>query len=395
MQYNDLANIFPMMSNDEFAALVEDIRSNGQLTPILIDQDGKILDGRNRWRACQHIGIQPKVKTVDSKENLVNLVLSLNLHRRHLSSSQKAVVALSILPLLQVEAKKRQQLAGGDKKNSNYKQPTTLPQNFEEAKKTDGEAAEIAAKLAGTNRQFLYDVKKIAAKSPNLIQNIRDGEINIRDAKWIVTLESEELQQRVIEKVKQGVDVRAARAEVIKETTPVPEFPKGKYRVIYADCPWQSEGEPLPDRVTMPSDIYPTMTVEEICNLPVKDIADNNAVLFFWATSYHLQYAFEIIAAWGFNYKSSFIWNKTGGRHLGYYSFLNHEILLLATKGVNMLPQGVKFDSVISFKKTQHSKKPGYFRDMIDQMYPTGNRIELFARRRYKNWDCFGNQIED
>jgi hypothetical protein len=91
------ARIFPLISGDEFEALVADIREHGQREPIKVDRDGRVLDGRNRLRACRRLGIEPRVERVDvDADDAVALVLSPNLVRRHLASAQRAFVALEL-----------------------------------------------------------------------------------------------------------------------------------------------------------------------------------------------------------------------------------------------------------------------------------------------------------
>lgn len=185
--------------------------------------------------------------------------------------------------------------------------------------------------------------------------------------------------------------VRVARevvsAQSVKET---PAMPSDKYRVIYADPPWKY-GNTMPDYMGVQDDHYPLMTIEELCALPVKDMAEDNAVLFLWVTSPILEEAFQVVKAWGFQYKASFIWDKV--KHvMGHYNSVRHEFLFVCTRG-SCTPDVLKlFDSVVSIERTEHSVKPDYFREIIDTIYPYGNRIELFARRGVDGWDAFGNE---
>jgi ParB-like chromosome segregation protein Spo0J len=95
MRPHPLSEIFPPMEGDEFDALVEDIRRNGLRQPLVMYQ-GKILDGRNRWRACEKAGV--KATTTDYRGNdPLGYVLSLNLNRRHLTPTQRAIVAENIV----------------------------------------------------------------------------------------------------------------------------------------------------------------------------------------------------------------------------------------------------------------------------------------------------------
>jgi N6-adenosine-specific RNA methylase IME4 len=99
------------MADDEFEALKADIAANGLREPIWLHPDGRILDGRNRYRACCDLGLVPEYKTWDGNGSLAAFVVSLNLHRRHLSSSQRAMIALDVLPMMEEEARERKVVA--------------------------------------------------------------------------------------------------------------------------------------------------------------------------------------------------------------------------------------------------------------------------------------------
>lgn len=165
---------------------------------------------------------------------------------------------------------------------------------------------------------------------------------------------------------------------------------KGKYRVIYADPPWKyGDG----GYGSGPAEFhYPTMTVEEICELPVQELALSNAVLFIWVTSPLLEDVFRVIAAWGFKYKASFVWDKVK-HNVGHYVSVRHEFLLIATRGSCTPDDKRLIDSVQEIERGKHSEKPEAFRVYIDQMYPNGKRVELFARKKTDGWDVWGNQI--
>ena len=108
-----------------------------------------------------------------------------------------------------------------------------------------------------------------------------------------------------------------------------------------------------------------------------------------WTTSPKLEQAFQVIKAWGFNYKTSFVWDKIK-HNFGYYNSVRHEFLLIAGQGKSTPDVKELHDSVISIERTEHSEKPEYFRELIDKLYPTGNRIELFARKKTKGWETWG-----
>ena len=100
----------------------------------------------------------------------------------------------------------------------------------------------------------------------------------------------------------------------------------------------------------------------------------------------------RVVPAWGFDYKTYFVWDKR--RHnFGHYNSVQHEGLLVAVKG-SCTPEVAQLHrSVVQIERTKkHSEKPEYFREMIDRLYPSGNRLELFAREKRRGWSCWGNE---
>jgi len=170
-------------------------------------------------------------------------------------------------------------------------------------------------------------------------------------------------------------------------------LPTDKYRIVYADPPWKY-GNTMPDNMGVQDDHYQLLDIDELCNLEVVNIVEDNAVLFIWATSPILEEAFKVIKAWGFEYKSSFVWDKE--KHvMGHFNSVRHEFLLVCTRG-SCQPDVMKlFDSVYTEARTAHSSKPEYFRNVINTIYPYGNRIELFARDEHDNWEAWGNEIPE
>ncbi len=172
-----------------------------------------------------------------------------------------------------------------------------------------------------------------------------------------------------------------------------PELPEGKYKIIYADPPWQyaTEQHGKEKQETVLETHYSTMALDDICKLPVGNLVKDNAVLFLWTTSPKLFEAKSVIDAWGFEYKASIIWDKIK-HNVGYYVSVRHEFLLICTKGSCLPDSNNLMDSVVSVERTEHSKKPDIFYEMIENMYQ-GKKIELFARKKREGWDTWGNQL--
>ena len=174
------------------------------------------------------------------------------------------------------------------------------------------------------------------------------------------------------------------------------EFPNKKYKIIYADPPWSYE-----DKLQSPSvwgsveDHYNVMETEEICKLPVNEIADKDCILFIWGTWPKLPDCLKVIESWGFLYRTvGFVWVKmfNGRFHkgMGRWTRSNTEFCLLAKKGKP--ERKAKYISqLITSELRGHSVKPNTVREKIIELCGDLPRIELFARTKVNGWDVWGN----
>jgi hypothetical protein len=170
MEYHEIASIFPLLGIQEIGAIAEDIKKNGLLNPILT-YEGKILDGRNRFRACSIAGVSP-VFTEYEGNDPVGHVYSLNLHRRQLTQSQKAAFATEGLPYFAEEAKKRME------QGANQHSPVELVPHPSNGIKSRDQAGE----LVGVNGRYVSEAKRIKEASPETFERIKSGEISIKAA---------------------------------------------------------------------------------------------------------------------------------------------------------------------------------------------------------------------
>lgn len=161
-----------------------------------------------------------------------------------------------------------------------------------------------------------------------------------------------------------------------------------KWATVYADPPWQY-GNQATRAAT--DNHYPTMTTDEICALPVGSIVADTGHLHLWTTNGFLREAFSVIEAWGFEFKSAFIWAKPQ-MGIGNYWRVSHEYLLLGTRGSATF-RSKSLKSWAELDRSEHSTKPGEVRKMIEEASPSP-MLELFARRVYTGWSAWGNQID-
>jgi len=164
-----------------------------------------------------------------------------------------------------------------------------------------------------------------------------------------------------------------------------------RYGVIYADPPWRFEPYSRETGMDRAADNhYPTMTIEALRALDVP--AADDCVLFMWATVPMLPEALAVMDAWGFSYRSHCVWLKDRFG-TGYWFRNQHELLLVGTRGDVPAPApGEQYASVIEAELGPHSAKPGHFAEMIEELFPTAPRLEMFARAPRLGWDVWGNE---
>jgi len=188
-------------------------------------------------------------------------------------------------------------------------------------------------------------------------------------------------------------------------------FPKKKYNIIYADPPWSFETYSDKGKEKSADNHYECQDIEWIKNLPVKDITDDNCILFMWVTFPTLHQCFDVIKSWGFKYSTcGFVWVKSNKKYnknqlsfveeekfdafwgLGYWTRSNAEICLIAKKGtIERQARGVH--QIVYEPIDKHSKKPDCVKEKIVQLCGDLPRIELFARQKTKDWDVWGNEV--
>lgn len=170
-----------------------------------------------------------------------------------------------------------------------------------------------------------------------------------------------------------------------------------QFNIIYADPPWRYERKNVQGAA---ENHYSTMSIREMCALPVRKLSAPDCTLFLWVTFPMLPETFEVIRAWGFTYKTvAFCWVKQNPKSHGWFFGLgnwtraNAEICLLATKGT---PKRAANDvaQLIVAPREEHSKKPDETRDQIVRLMGDLPRVELFARQAPAGWDVWGNEVD-
>jgi N6-adenosine-specific RNA methylase IME4 len=176
-------------------------------------------------------------------------------------------------------------------------------------------------------------------------------------------------------------------------------LPAGVFNVILADPPWQYDFAETDNRAI--ENQYPTMDVVEIADyrdsegVSIRDAIADDAVLFLWATSPKLREALIVMDGWGFEYVTQAVWVKDR-IGMGYWVRQQHETILIGRRGIFSPPdQDMRRSSVIDARRGAHSAKPDAAYGLIETMFPSAARLEVFARSARPGWAAFGNQIPD
>ena len=187
---------------------------------------------------------------------------------------------------------------------------------------------------------------------------------------------------------------------VVIDTPGLPGL-KGKFSTILADPPWRftnRTGKMAPEHKRLAR--YETMSIDEICELPVAAHAENPSHLYLWCPNALLPWGLQVMEAWGFQYKSNLIWYKIrkdggpDGRGVGFYFRNVTELLLFGIKGrMRTLKPGRTQVNLVSTRKEEHSRKPVEMHELIEACSP-GPFLELFARERRQGWTQWGNEVD-
>lgn len=382
------ANVMPAMTAGEFQALKADILENGQYETIKL-YDGKILDGRHRYQACRELNIEPKTENWVGNNSL-EYVLSVNLQRRHLTESQRAMAAAEV---------------------------ATLPKGANQHTAVAAPTQQSIAKLFAVSPDSIQRGKKVISQgSAALIEQVRNGEVSVAKAAELVTLSKNKqvaaLKATERETLAHAAEIRAKRGELVKqkrievmqariENNKALEADDlgSSFSLIYADPAWRYAATGKSGSRLRIENQYPTMTTAEICALPVEGICDKDAMLFLWVPSSLLRDGLEVMSAWGFEYVTQAVWHKKGGKapFMGGVFLQAHETLLVGKRG-NGLPgpdSKNKISSVIEAPRGKHSQKPDLMYGLFEKMYPAfkNNFVELFARKKRDGWASWGNEV--
>jgi len=361
----EFKSLIPPLTAEEYGLLEESIISEG-VRDSLITWNGILIDGHNRHEICikNKLPFKTIAKRFSNREDVSVWIILNQFGRRNLPIYERGLLALKLEESYAKQAKENLRLSRGKGKG--------LPDGVKVIPINTQKELE---RVSGIGHNTIHKIKSIQEKASKVTkEKLLKGKISVN---------------RAYEEVKR-IDLQEKYIAESKS----PKKLSGKFRILYSDNPWKYGSHNGRARTrTVADDHYSTMSIEELCELPVESIAEKNAVLFMWVTSPFLEESFQVINAWGFKYKSSFVWHKNN-HVIGNYNSVRHEFLLICTRG-SCTPDNNKLIESVQFVKRsgKHSEKPEEFRKIIDSLYTYGKRIELFGRKKAKGWEVWGNQV--
>ncbi len=344
--------LLPDLTRDEYATLKADIAKRGVLVPVEYDEAGAILDGHHRVRACRELGIADWPRVVRdgmTEQQKREHVIRLNLARRHLNESQRAMVAAKLVNA-----------------------PAHRPQESRSIDPliTQPEAAELLNVSVPSVKRARVVLEEAP---PEMVEKVERGEMAV---------------SRVAKEVRREQQRERNRALVEQTSPPEIVAPETRFVTIVLDPPWDWGDEGDADQFGRARPTYHTMGIDEVRALPVGDLAADNAHLYLWITNRSLPKGFDLLEAWGFRYVTMLTWCKPHFGMGNYYRGSTEQVLFGVRGSLGLLRHdvGTWFEAP---RGDKHSAKPIAFYEMVETCSP-GPWLEMFARSERPGWRAWG-----
>jgi len=371
----EFKSLIPALTKEEFKQLEQNCLDEGIREKILV-WNGFIIDGHNRYEISLKwdLDIQTETKHFKDEEAVKEWMILNQFGRRNLSNYQRSVLVLQLEEVFSKKAKENLKASGENFGKGLAKLPKAISKI---------NTREELSKVAQVGERTLGMVKKIQEKATDEVKaKLSTGEVSINAAyQDIKKEEKKKIRLEKIEEIKQ---------EIFKSL----KAPNGLYDVIAIDPPWEyserggSSSKSFEDNGNRGGVDYPTMTVEELKNINIP--AKKDCVMFLWTTHAFLKDSFDLLNAWGFNYKATLVWDKVKmgmGRNIR----MQVEFCLLATKGKPIL-NGEGERDIITEPRREHSRKPEAFYTKVNNM-TVGYKLDYFAREKRENWFTYGAEV--
>lgn len=390
--------LLPPLDPEEFSLLKADIEHRGVLVPVELDEHGVTLDGHHRLAA--HRELEAEGHVLPDYPVIIRAGLSETEKRAHvrmLNVARRSLTATQRRELIAQQLKDTPQRSDRAIAHDFRVSPTTVAmvrrrlrdqgatvQNGQlETCEEQRVGRDGRVRRAATARTIIASSARRARRALADLEGIPPAALPVR------LLSSDEITTAA--RLVSREESRRTKLEALRAPVPLDQVRGGPFRVILIDPPWTYEGASSPDRTAERH--YPTLSHEELAALPVASVAARRSALFLWATPPKLGEAIDLVARWGFEYRTCAVWDKEVAG-LGSWFRQQHEMLLVATRGRLVAPApSDRPPSVVRARRGRHSEKPHRVREMIAAMYPGVPRLELFARSAAPGWEAWGNEV--
>lgn len=387
--------LIPPLSDDERADLEANLKTWGGAREPLVEWNGLLLDGHNRFEICQRLGLHFEVTSapfsIDTRDDAKIWIIDNQKGRRNLPPFVRIELEAERARILAARAKANQAAGGREKVRQNSDKAIDVKRDI--------------ASATGTSHDTVHKARTIIDRAPEPIKEaVRRQELSIHagyEATKALERLPEEKRAEVLARVaaddrkdvKRAIgevklEAKRALAEEIRANPVV--TPDGRYQVIVSDPPWKYDAR-AEDTTHRGKNQYPDMTVEEICALPVASLAQDDCVLWLWTTNAFMRDAYRCLDAWGFREKTILTWDK---ELIGLGDWLRNvtEHCILAVRGkpiVSLTNQ----TTIIREKRREHSRKPDAFYQLVEALCP-GSKLEMFSRTPRDGWAAWGAETE-
>ncbi len=380
------ADALPMIEGPEFEALVEDIRINGQRHRCVLDCTGEwLVDGRNRKRACDLLGMAPAYERLPEGANIAAYVISTNLKRRHLNESQRAMIASAIANLSQGQKKKTRPEGG-----------------FEE-----GVTQAEAAVGAGVGERTVQRANAVRDKGvPELVDAVVKGKVDLKGAEQVSKLSPKQQRDLIKERidtskgpVRAGKLAALSRQETKREivrninTGKVAPMPAGLFGVIYADYPWFYDNSDQHEGSRGHMD-YPGMKMPEILAhaREAGTRMGKDCVLALWVTNLYIEHIGDVVRAYGATHHTMWTWPKPKAG-VGSWARGQTEHLVIASIGNPTHTLNEVSTLLPAYGVREPGRKPDEVAALL-RKHCAGPFLELFAREPREGFTCWGAEVQ-
>ena len=352
-QTDPACDLFPLMSESDLDDLAKDVGRNGLQSPIVLHH-GRILDGRNRLLACLRAGAEPRFDHWRGAGSPMAWLVSMNLHRRHLDTSQRGMIAARALAVFEAEARTRQG------------RRTDLGAELREGER--GKASERAAALVSVGPRTVEHAKVVLrCGDARLVEAVEHGVLSVSAAAAVARRSvNGHAATRAGALATLGEDALDLRRNVARGQVRA----WNRFDVLVAFPEWSRNGE-----------------LERYRALDVHALTARDATVFLATPDRLLPRALRVLTYWGLEYSSTIVVKMIGDEAP---SFVNgsHEFILVGTRGAHAPSPAEKLrpDSILDLCGLDANARRDAVLDQIERMFPDRTKVHLFARSPRANW---------